>query len=117
MIVGTNSKKPWSDLDRLIMEAYQIFLGELCPQCGQPRYICGNESNDIQFRVHEEYCSAKAAIDKREEANTKSKKNMSGITLRPEAYSVDGIDLVTYREPYYLAERKKREARAPKSES
>lgn len=104
MIIGANSNKPWNDDDIIIMQAYQALMDERCTQCGYPRYICDNESNDIQAALVEEHCSFQAKIDARNDSNSKSKnyKKPFGVIMRPEGYSVSGVDLSSYRDDYYV---------------
>jgi len=89
--------------DILIAEAYEIVQREQCPQCGLPKWICGNEDNAIQFRVVQDSCSAIAEKDKKHAFMTKNNKEIPpGVTLRPEPYMVDDKrQLIELREPYY----------------
>lgn len=110
LILGTESKGKWdSKWDTLVAEAYEIVQREKCPQCGLPRWICGNDSEDVQFHVNQESCVAIVKKDEKEAQLTKvGKKVDSGTILRPEPYMVDKTrDLVELREPYYKAQYKK----------
>ena len=104
----TQPHKKWVKHDFLLLEAYKILNRERCGQCGQPRYVCQNESNDIQFKVVEEQCASKVAqalFEERAEKKRGSKGEPDkGIALRVEAYSVSGKDLTTFRTPYYEAQ-------------
>lgn len=112
MILHTQPSGKWNDLDFLIMEAYEIYKSEMCPECGYPIYVCHNDSNDIKFRLAEVTCYGKAAVDKRNKANSKKKgfEPPAGTTLRPEPYSKTGADLTSYREQFYLDLMAKRKA-------
>lgn len=98
----------------MLLEAYNILMRERCGQCQQPRYVCQNESNDIQFRVVEEQCASKVAQEVFEERAAKARgskgKKDKGVALRIEAYSVSGKDLSEYRTPYYEAQAAKLKA-------
>lgn len=107
-ILGTDRKK-WNKWDILVAEAYEIVQREKCGQCGLPRWVCQNDSQDIQFKVHQDSCFAMQKKDDKESLLTKNNKKIpAGTVLRPEPYATDGRDLVEFREPYYraLAERK-----------
>jgi hypothetical protein len=111
MITGANSKKPWNKWDRLLMEAYQILEDERCPQCGYPRYICNNESNELVITLGQDHCAIKARIDRKndQDSSREGYKAPFGVVVHPEVYStVTGAELAGYREPYYRAEVAKR---------
>lgn len=98
MILGEDNRKRWSDLDVLIMQAYQILEDERCGQCGLPRWICHNEDPKLQVRVLEDYCFVRAEIEQRDE-DTKEKPK--GTVLYPEMYHRDNLPLHKLRESYY----------------
>ena len=101
MLIGANSSKPWNRWDRLVAEAYEMYKSERCTQCGLPRWICHNESNEVQFHVDEDQCFAIVAKD-RVEGRDKDKTTPPGTVLRPRPYLVDGKELITLRDQYYV---------------
>jgi hypothetical protein len=112
MILGADDRKRWDKWDRVLAEAHQIIENERCPQCGYPVYLCQNESEIVQFRLNEESCAIeakKANHGKRGGRDGKAKDLPPGTVLRPEVYLTNGEDPVTVREPFYKAQRAKRE--------
>ena len=101
MITGADSRKKWSLWDRLIMEAYQIVENEKCDRCGLPRWICHNESNEIQYHIVRDECSTTATIERQSEDDEKNKYKAHGEQLSAEPYSVEGKPLIEYRDTYY----------------
>lgn len=115
LILGKDSRRPWGKWDLLLAEAYQILQDERCPQCGLPRYICNNDSQDVQFRIVEEQC---VALVKRDEYEAKKygkdTPKPNGTVLRPQPYIVnDAYELAELREPYYKAQYAKAEPDLP----
>lgn len=110
MILHTQPTKKWNEYDFLLLEAYQILESERCGQCGLPRYICHNDSNEIQFSLAEDTCHAKAKIDERNRADSKRTnfEPPAGTVLVPEPRSTEGKELIDYRQPYYEAEAARR---------
>lgn len=86
-----------------------ILDSELCQQCGMPRYLCDSEDNDLQFRAVHETCAAKRVVDEQRDRDEKNNVNSNGTVIRPEPYSIEGRELISFREPYYKALAKKRE--------
>ncbi|MFT4258047.1 hypothetical protein [Microbacterium sp.] len=99
MILGGDNRKKWSNLDVLVMQAYQIVKDERCSQCGVPRWLCRNSDPRIQVRVKVDECYAKQEIDKFEERRRKDD-DKSGIAY-PEFYTTDGTPLHEFRRAYY----------------
>lgn len=103
-ILGVDGDGKWNKWDILVAEAYEIVQREKCGQCGLPRWICQNDSEDIQFKVHQDSCFAMQKKDDKETQLTKNDKKIpAGVVLRPEPYARDGRDLADFREPYYRA--------------
>lgn len=112
MILHTQPRKRWNEMDFMLAEAYQKYLNGLCPQCGMPRYLCGNDSNDIQYHLREDYCAAKAAVDERRSRDSKAKdyEPPFGVVLVPEPYSPSGASLDSFQYPYLKAQAAKYKA-------
>lgn len=104
MILGSDSRKAWSDLDVLIMQAYEMYKREQCQQCFQPRWLCHNEDPKLQVRIKEDRCFIAAEIEK-DKAGRKDE-DQHGISLYPEPYHLDGLPLHKLRDSY----RQQREA-------
>lgn len=92
---------------------------ERCGQCGLPKYICQNESNDIDFRIEVETCHATKRLQEKErrdeELRSKGKKGKpqpapAGEAGYPVPYTLSGVSLSSMREPYYEQQAKRREA-------
>lgn len=98
MILGADSRKKWSDLDVMVMQAYQIMESERCSQCGGPRWLCDSDDPALRTRIKESQCDAKRELEKAEE--TRKDGDNKGITLYPEFWTADGRDLVEFRALY-----------------
>lgn len=116
-ILGADSRKKWDRWDVLLSASAAILERERCPQCGNYRWICGNEDEDIQFKHRYDYCAATAGVDAINESNARnsSYKKPPGERIRPEPFSVSGRDLADFREPYYktLEQKRTEEAATP----
>jgi hypothetical protein len=100
MILGSDNRKKWSALDVLVMQAYQILDNERCQECGHYRWLCLNNSPDLQLKIVRSHCYVKGEID------AEQKKNKSGDydgELRGEFYTRSGASLHTFRKAYYEA--------------
>jgi len=106
MILGADNRKAYSDMDVLLLQAYQTIQNEKCPQHGGPRWMCDHTDQSLRLRIDDDYCYVKAELEEREKS--RAKKDEPGVMLRPVFYSADGRDLSTYRATYY--EQKAREA-------
>ena len=81
--MGTDNRKRWSKWDIVLAQAFQILENERCSQCGLPRYICGNDSRDIDFRIEKQVCYATIAREKYEKAEEKKRGKAKGSRMRP----------------------------------
>lgn len=61
----------WSGLDKKLAIANTIMNKEVCNSCGQPIWICRNDSNNIDFSIRVATCHSKAALEKSEESRSK----------------------------------------------
>ena len=102
----------WQKLDYMLFEACANIDYERCGQCGLPRYVCHNETNEIQFKTVEDTCNAKAAVDIKQKSLS-SKKDYEptpGTTLVPEPFigaGGTGKTLFDYYEPHMKREYEK----------
>jgi hypothetical protein len=92
----------------LCLEAISIIDAEQCQQCGLPKYLCHNDSADLEFDIVEDDCRATVAKSDHEEAERKAGgedwKPPVGTTLRPQPFMVSGGDPASLRDDYYRAE-------------
>lgn len=86
----------------------QILEDETCGQCGNPIWVCRNESaGNVGFKVKEATCFATAELERwqEKEEKKKSKKKKHGSYPYTVAYTYDGSDMPSRRQFYeYLAE-------------
>ena len=98
----------WDDNDFRVREAWSILQAERCGQCGLPKYVCHNDSPDLEFDIIEDDCRAIAAKTEREESEREAGgdtyKPSTSTTLRPHQILTSGADPATLREPYYRAQ-------------
>lgn len=113
LILGKDSRKPWTPTDIVFAKAYQRFLNELCQQCGMPRYMCHTDDNRIQFKSSEDVCAA-SQVTEREQANRAKQKNYTGygVKLYAEPYLTEdaiaeGLEFSDFRKPYLIDRAKK----------
>ena len=57
--------KPWTELDFKLLEAYQQLQDEICPQCGQPVWLCRSNAQNIEWSVEETTCWASRAVEEK----------------------------------------------------
>lgn len=78
MIFHEQPTDPWIPFDFMLLEAYQILQDETCNECGNPIWVCRNESAaNVGFKVKVAKCFAKAELDKwheQQEKKSSSKK-------------------------------------------
>lgn len=103
MLFHEQPTEPWNEFDFLLVEALQILEDETCSECGNPIWVCRNESaSSIGFKVKTSTCFAKAELDRwheREEKN-KSKRKRHGQSQYVVAYSYDGSPMPS-RKSFY----------------
>lgn len=93
----------------MLAEAHEILETERCPKCRLPKYICQNTSNDITFHVDETICYATAVVEEHDRRDQESRKRKDGSYddptpgkfVFPLPRSLSGVDLGTFRGPYY----------------
>lgn len=61
------------------MVGYTLYSQSLCPHCGYPRSICRTQE---RFNARQEYCFAKAAVERAEDPEKKDEK--LGLLYVPE---------------------------------
>ena len=89
----------------MLVEAMQILEDETCNQCGNPIWVCRNETaNNVGFKVKEAKCFATAELEKWQEKEEKknSKKKKYGSYPYTIAYTYDGSDMPS-RMDFYRA--------------
>ena len=59
-VTGTGATA-WTERDSTVAVAYEIYLSELCPECGQPKSVC--RTGVLGFEAKKEICAARAAVD------------------------------------------------------
>lgn len=101
MILGEDNRKAWSDMDVLVMLAYEAYKSEQCAQCGHPRWLCRNEDPRLQVKIKQDDCYAKQEITKYEEAH---KDDSDRAAVYPVFYTTDKAPLVEFREIYRAQE-------------
>lgn len=52
-MIRSSQRSEWTDEDRALMVAYQLYLDSLCPGCGQPRAKAHHSDNDGWYRIAE----------------------------------------------------------------
>lgn len=80
----------------MLVEAMQILEDETCQQCGNPIWICRNESAaNVGFKIKMSTCFATAELEKwhEKEDKKKTKKKTYGTYPYAVPYSYDGSDL------------------------
>lgn len=55
----------WSEEDRTLAVAYQIYTEETCPECGQPMMVCRDPKNSGWFETKTATCYAAQAVGQR----------------------------------------------------
>jgi hypothetical protein len=114
LILGKDSRKRWGREDIVLAKAYQRFLGELCQQCGLPKYICHSDDERIQFKPSVDECNSSARAE-REQADLAKQEGYKGYGRKVfgEPYLVKaavdaGMEFSDFRRPYLKAEADKR---------
>lgn len=105
MLFHEQPTDPWTELDFLLVEAMQILEDETCPECGNPIWVCRNESaGNVGFKVKIATCFAKAELDKWSEKDSKKKETSKRYGQYPYtiAYTYDGSDMPS-RSQFYKA--------------
>ena len=87
----------------------EVLDSEYCADCGNLRYLCHNETDDIRFKIEDDHCFALEAVERRQARDAENKVDTKGVRLRPRPVSVSGKPFIEYREQYYTELRKKRE--------
>nr|DAW17423.1 MAG TPA: hypothetical protein [Caudoviricetes sp.] len=74
MLFREQPNLPWTEFDFLLVEAWQMLQDETCSQCGNPIWICRNDSaSNVGFKVKTSVCYATAELDKWREKEDKRK--------------------------------------------
>lgn len=108
LILGKDSKKPWSRIDITLAKAYQRFLSELCGQCGLPKYVCHTDDNRIQFKLARDECAGTQMAEREQARLAKDDKNPQyGTRIFAEPFLTEdavaeGLELSDFRRPYLI---------------
>ena len=110
MLLREQPNTPWTQMDYAILEAYQMLQDEICPQCGQPIWLCRSTSNNIEWTAQTEICYASRRREEAEwndhndkKATAKDRKNWGKVTYvlpRVIASAPEGTELPTRTEYY-----------------
>lgn len=104
MILGEDNRKAWSELDVLVMQAYEILEAERCPDCGYYTWICQSTDPHVDWKVEEvKACDAKIAVKEFDERRkSKNKDEDDGARGRPiPSIRNDAFPLSDLRQRYY----------------
>lgn len=121
ILLGADNRKRWSKWDIVLVQAKQVLEAERCGQCGNPKWVCQNPDNDIEYQFHKEVCFATQALNKYEKTEEKKRKKNGrrgaqaddepvGEAAYPSAYRVSGAELGDLRDGFYEAESERRKA-------
>lgn len=87
MLFHSQPTSPWEPFDFKLIEAYQIMQDELCPNCGQPVWLCRSDDERIEWKIKSGVCYASKALDeKRWEDENKGKKKDQRTPKTPEKW-------------------------------
>lgn len=102
MLFHEQPDDPWTEFDFMLVESFQMLEDETCSECGNPIWICRNESaTNVGFKIKTTKCFAKAELDKWREAEEKKKKKQKhGEMPYIVAYTYDESPMPTRREYY-----------------
>ena len=65
----------WTEEDFKILEAYQILQDEICPQCGNPIWLCRSNDDSVSWTVEKSVCRASRALEEKAWRDDKTKKH------------------------------------------
>ena len=101
MLFHEQPTDPWNDFDFMLVEALQMLEDETCNECGNPIWVCRNESaTNVGFKIKTTKCFAKAELEKWREAEDKKKKKKYGEMPYIVAYTYDDGPMPTRAEYY-----------------
>ena len=105
MILGADNRKKWSQMDVLIMHAYENYKNEQCPEHGGPTWLCRHPDDpNLQVRIVEKpKCYAAMELEAWDEKHKDDEAKRSVFAV-PEFWTRDERPLVTYRESYREAQ-------------
>lgn len=105
MILGKDSRKPWSEMDILLATAHQTLENERCPQCGMYVWMCHTTDPDMQFEITEDLCEATRAVANRSKQIEKRLADTPWVKLRPQPImAAKDRDFNDLRTPYFMSE-------------
>jgi len=74
MLFREQPNRPWTDMDFKWLEAYQIMKDEICPQCGNPIWLCRSTDDRISWHEETSVCYATRAKEEKEYRRSSGKK-------------------------------------------
>ena len=91
MLFHEQPTDPWTEFDFMLVEALQILEDETCSECGNPVWVCRNDSaSNVGFKIKTTRCYAKGELEKwREKQDKKKSKNNYGELPYIVAYTYD----------------------------
>jgi hypothetical protein len=92
MLFHEQPSDPWVPFDFMLLEAFQTLQDETCSDCGNPIWICRNESAaNVGFKIKTSTCFAKAELDRWQEKEDKKKSSKKAYGQNPYivAYTYD----------------------------
>ena len=103
MIFHEQPNDPWNDFDFMLLEAYQMLQDETCNECGNPIWVCRNDTaSNVGFKIKMAKCFGKAELDKwyEKEEQSKTKKKRFGEYPYIVAYTYDDGPMPSRMEYY-----------------
>lgn len=102
MLFYEQPDEPWIEFDFMLIEAFQMLEDETCSECGNPIWVCRNDSaTNVGFKIKTTVCYAKAELDKwRDKQDKKKAKAKPGELPYIVAYTYDDGPMPT-RQDYY----------------
>jgi hypothetical protein len=91
MLFHEQPTDPWTEFDFMLVEALQILEDETCSECGNPVWVCRNDSaSNVGFKIKTTRCYAKSELEKwREKQDKKKNKTNHGELPYIVAYTYD----------------------------
>ena len=104
MLFHEQPNDPWTQFDFMLIEALQILEDETCSECGNPIWICRNDTaSNLGFKIKMTRCFAKGELEKWQEKQEKKKsKNLPGEMPYIVSYTYDDGPMPS-RNSYYKA--------------
>lgn len=92
-LLGKQPHSKWSELDRVLALAFQMYQDEISSDSGLPSWLTRSLSPDVTFVVEEHKDNATAALQDWDETEGKKKKKRKGIVRYVVAMDAEGKPL------------------------